>query len=80
MDITETIISAGRARKLIQMNYSKKTTEEIKTYLIEPYKIEDNIFWGFSIEGNHIGKFYIHRINSIEMLEQTYEPQWPIEF
>jgi predicted nucleotidyltransferase component of viral defense system len=82
--IREAIIEAGKARKIIRMRYHGKDRD------IEPYSFRYKVvkkgygaeyFYGFDrSRGQTIKSFFLHKIQGISILPQTYVPRWVVEF
>lgn len=82
--IRESIIEAGKARKLIRMRYSGQERN------IEPYSFRYKItkkgygaeyFYGFDrTRGAIIKSFFLHQIEGISILPEQYMPRWVVEF
>ena len=79
----EAIIAAGRARRLIRLRYSDSDRD------IEPYSFRYKnrhgqgfeYFYGFDrSRGNRIKSFFLHKIEGVSILPNSYEPRWDIEF
>jgi predicted nucleotidyltransferase component of viral defense system len=82
--IRETIIEAGKARKLIRMQYHSRDRS------IEPYSFRykwtkkgygTEYFYGFDrTRGQTIKSFFLHQIQGISILPDEFSPRWPVEF
>jgi len=83
--IREAIISAGRARHLIRMRYHSHDRT------IEPYSLIYRVrksdgrgfeyFFGFDqTRGQHMKCFFLHEIQSVSMLPQSFQPRYAVEF
>jgi len=80
----ETIIQAGKARQLIRMRYDGRERD------IEPYSFRYRLtkegygaeyFYGFDrTRGYTIKSFFLHQIQALSILPQTYTPRWYVEF
>jgi predicted nucleotidyltransferase component of viral defense system len=84
-EIRETIIEAGKARKLIRLRYSLKDRD------VEPYEIKYHVrkvdnrgfeyFIGWDLtRGNHIKKYFLHKIESVSIINQAFSPKYPVLF
>lgn len=88
-NIRNTIIEAGRSRKMIEMSYDGYER------LIEPYSMEyyvrrkdgvgSEYFWGFDTSGGKSGRqsikrFFCHKIESAKATNYGFNPRYPVEF
>lgn len=87
--IREAVIQAGKARKLIRMQYHNKERD------IEPYsfrykwvKPKGKLLFGYGAEyfygfdrtrGQHIKAFFLHEIQGVSILPNEYTPRWYVE-
>lgn len=82
------ILHAAKEKKQLRIRYKKATTNEIKTYIVNPYSYR----WKFSEKGGryrmlfayditdkHIKGFYLRNMLKVEKLSRTFRPMWPIE-
>lgn len=79
MSIIETIKFAGENLKLLQLVYRKTETGEVTERVIEPYEIRGGYFFGYDVDKDGIRKFFIVNILRAEVLDEEYEPRWPIK-
>jgi len=80
----ETIIEAGKARKLIRMRYHGRDRD------IEPYSFRykwtkkgygAEYFYGYDrTRGHTIKSFFLHEIQGLSILPQEFVPRWVVEF
>ncbi len=82
-EIREPIIEAGKARKLISLRY--KSIDRT----IEPYSFKYKILRGRGMEyfygydrtrGNTIKSFFLHKVESVSISPNEYDPRWLVEF
>ena len=80
------ILLAGQNQKLININYTKTAGVEegvTKTYVVEPYSFRMKrgryFFFGFDVNDSHIKNFAYRAINSVEILNDSFSPQWTVE-
>ena len=80
LSIIEKIKLAGKNLNLLRIVYRKTETGEITDRIVEPYEIRGGYFFGYDTEKNdHIRKFFIVNILQAEILDEAFEPQWPIK-
>jgi predicted nucleotidyltransferase component of viral defense system len=87
-NIRRTILTAGRANKMIKMIYNGFIR------FVEPYKLEyyvrkrdgigNEYFWGWDTTGGSSGKigikrFFCDKIQSAILTDQSYTPRFPVE-
>ena len=82
--IREAIISAGKAKQLIRLNYHNRLRD------IEPYSLRYKIakkgygaeyFFGFDRTRNQtIKSFFLDKIQGVSMLPKQFIPRWVVEF
>ena len=82
--IRETIIEAGKARKMIRMRYRGRDRD------IEPYSFRykwakkgyaAEYFYGFDrTRGQTIKSFFLHQIQGVSILPKEFIPRWVVEF
>jgi predicted nucleotidyltransferase component of viral defense system len=81
--IRESIIQAGKERKLLRLRYENKDRD------IEPYSFRFKntshgayeYFYGFDrTRGQTIKSFFLHKIQSVSILPNTFQPRWIVEF
>jgi predicted DNA-binding transcriptional regulator YafY len=79
LDIIEAIIQAARERKLLRIQY-KKLNNEVTERDVEVYEIKDGTrLYAWDIAKNdHIRQFIITGILQAEVLDQVFEPRYPI--
>ena len=75
----ETLVLSARNLRVIKMDYQKKTTGEIKTYWLEPYSQRGEFVFCFDRLEGHIKKFVIGNIINVEMTDEQFTPQWPVD-
>lgn len=77
--VRESIIDTGRMRKLLRMRYHGKD-RDIEPYSFR-YKNGIEYFYGFDrTRGNTIKSFFLHEVQSVTPLPQTFLPRWTVEF
>jgi predicted nucleotidyltransferase component of viral defense system len=82
--IRETIVEAGRSRRLIRMRYGGRE-RDIESYSFK-YKVTKEgygaeYFYGFDrTRGQTIKSFFLDRIQGVNILPQQYVPRWYVEF
>ena len=73
----EIIAEAARGRFRVRMSYNA----EMRT--IEPYSYRQGnvgaLFYGFHVEAGKIKAFDLSKIESVEMTEEEFSPQWTVE-
>jgi predicted nucleotidyltransferase component of viral defense system len=82
--VRETIIEAGKARKLIQMRYNGRERT------VEPYSFRFRVtkkgygteyFYGYDrTRGQTIKSFFLHQIQGVSVLPNEFIPRWVVEF
>lgn len=82
--LRETLISAGRAHKLVRIRYQDHERD------IEPYSFRYKVtkkgvgaeyFYGFDrSRGETIKSFILHHIQGVSILPQEFTPRWAVEF
>ena len=82
--IRETIISAGKARQLIKLDYHNHVRD------VEPYSFRYKItkagygveyFYGFDrTKDQSIKSFFLNKIQGVSILPQQFVPRWVVEF
>jgi len=78
MSIIKIISQAALKNKIVEITY--KDSKGITTNRVtEPYEIKDNSYYGFCILKNSIRKFKLSNISSAKILDENYEPRWPIK-
>ena len=70
----------ARANKIVRIEYQKMHTGEIKSYWIEPYSMRDSFLFGFDRNAGHIKKFQIGNVIDAQETDETFTPQFPVEF
>ena len=80
----EAIIEAGRASQLIRLRYNDRDRN------IEPYSFRykwtkkgygAEYFYGFDrTRGQTIKAFFLHEIEGVSILPESFEPRWQVEF
>lgn len=85
---------AGAKNLLISITYTKITPPEegmTKSYVVEPYSFRlkrprrtgggsQYYFFGYDTRDHHIKGFIYRRIQSIEILPESFDPRWEVEF
>jgi len=85
---------AGAKNLLISITYTKITPPEegmTKSYVVEPYSFRlkrprrtgggsQYYFFAYDTEDHHIKGFIYRRIQSIEILPESFDPRWEVEF
>ena len=82
MTIMETIKSAMKNRHLLKIRYEKKTTQEAKEYVVEPYSFRDERFFGRRIDipaPKGIRGFFVSNILTAIEINKTFVPVWDVE-
>jgi len=82
MNVIDTIKSAMRNTHLLRIKYEKKTTQEAKEYVVEPYSFRDERFFGRRIDipaPKGIRGFYISNILTATEINKTFVPIWDVE-
>ena len=77
--VIEEIKKAGKEKKLITISY-RKVSGEISTSDVESYEIKGIYFWAVDTVDNGIRQFKLNNILSVEILDETYTPQFPVKF
>ena len=83
--VREAIIEAGRARKLIRMRYSNRDRT------VEPYSFRFRVrksdglgfeyFYGYDkTRGHQIKSFFLHQIQGVSILPESFQPRFVVEF
>jgi len=80
MDVMEIISDAARRNKVVRIQYTKKTTGETKTYMIEPYSTRGEFLFGYDTSEGKIKKFLIDNILEAIETEDEFTPRWVVEF
>ena len=80
MNIIDKIREAGKQKKLMRIVY-KKLEGEVTERVVEPYEIKGSSrLFAYDVDkADHIRQFIITGILQAEVLEETFEPQWPIK-
>lgn len=78
------IIEAGQNLNTILLNYTEKDGSNEGYREVEPYSFREKngveYFYGFDINKEGIRGFIINSINDVQITENTFEPQWEVEF
>jgi predicted nucleotidyltransferase component of viral defense system len=78
--IRESIIQAGRERKLLRLHYQQNGSRDIEPYSFR-YRNGREYFFGFDrTRGQQIKQFNLDRIIGVSIMPQVYEPRWVVEF
>lgn len=82
--VREAIIEAGKARKVIRMNYKNRDRN------VEPYSFRFKLtkkgygaeyFYGFDrTRGQTIKSFFLSQIQGVSILPNNFQPRWVVEF
>jgi hydroxymethylpyrimidine pyrophosphatase-like HAD family hydrolase len=72
------IKKAGTAGRVMQMAYIDKKGKYSERF-VEPYKIDGDSFWGYSLDKNEIRRFKIPQIDNLKITNKKYQPRWPVE-
>jgi predicted nucleotidyltransferase component of viral defense system len=88
-DVRNTIISAGRTRRMVRLSYDGYDR------FVEPYKLEYYVrkkdgqgleyFWGWDTSGGSSGKigikqFICDKIRSVQITDRVFSPRFTVEF
>lgn len=79
----DTITEAGKSKHLIMLRY-EETNRVVEPYSIK-FKVSDRgeveLFWGYDrIRGQRIKSFALHKVHSVSIMPEKYEPRWDVEF
>ena len=79
MGILELLHQAGQTHKLIEMTYYKEKENAVKQYLLEPYELRDEYFFGFDQAAGHIKKFFVSNIKEVTVTLDEFDPRWEVK-
>lgn len=78
--IRESIIQAGKERKLIRLHYQQNGSRDIEPYSFR-YKNGREYFFGYDrTRGQQIKQFNLDKIIGVSIMPQVYLPRWIVEF
>jgi predicted DNA-binding transcriptional regulator YafY len=85
--VRASIRDSAVAKKILKITYKKTTTNETKTYIVEPYSfayIKQNgglkkALYAWDVEENKIKYFVVKNIIKAEVTEKRYECRFPIK-
>jgi len=81
MNVKNSIIEAGQQLKTVLITYIEKDGSNEGWREIEPYSFRPgNIFYGYDIKKGGIRSFKLERIVGIKITDNSYIPQWEVEF
>ena len=82
--IRETIIQAGRSRRLIRLRY-KSLDRNVEPYSFK-YKVRTDgrgaeYLYGYDrTRGHTIKSFFLHRVQAVSIVPHEFQPRWVVEF
>ncbi len=80
MDVIGIIQEAGTNNKLLKMTYRKKKNGEVSERIVEPYEIKGGKrFYGYDTAKDEIRQFIITNIINVQVLDEEFNPRWPIK-
>jgi predicted DNA-binding transcriptional regulator YafY len=75
----EALMSAILAHRRVRMRYHSFASRQIKTYLVEPYRVayaQGSLYlFAFVLEYGEMRTFAAHRIQDVTVLEETFDPR-----
>jgi len=78
MGVIDDIKKAGSEKKLLKITY-RDLKGEITERITEPYEIRGSRYWGFCRTRDEIRHFIITGILETVVLDESYEPKWPVK-
>lgn len=81
-------IRKGASKKrLLKIRYVKTSTDEQKTYIIEPYSYRyrytrnglRKMLFAHDVNDGHIKGFVLRMIKGVEILDNKFKPKWRVE-
>ncbi|WP_041282896.1 WYL domain-containing protein [Desulfofundulus kuznetsovii] len=82
MSILETIIQAGRERKLLWMRAREKDGS-VEERVVEPYSFRPpgtyERFYCYDVRKQGTRQFYLRNILEVRKLDESFVPRWPVE-
>ena len=80
----DVVRQAAQETKTLMLTYSSPITGKFSTREVEPYEIGFNskgqeVFWAFDIIGGSIKQFITSGITQVELTENVFSPQFPIQ-
>lgn len=87
VDVRVTIRDAALLKRVVEIQYKKTTTDEVKLYQIEPYSYRylklkvgvRKMLFGWDTKEKKIKSFALRNIRRIKMLSRGYSPRFPVE-
>lgn len=80
----DVVRQAAQEEKTLMLTYVSPITGKFSTREVEPYEIGvskkgEEVFWAYDIAGGSIKQFLTRGVTHVEITENTFTPQFPIQ-